>query len=124
MVLAIPIKITFCTLLFLSENTFIFSVSILIITIQLFLFFDSSIPSGYYCPRCQSHEIIVYQDHIECTDCKLNFPIENLLADIETENAIDKENILAEEELHGVLGTFTKEERRRLGKILEEDDFY
>jgi len=88
------------------------------------MFFDSPMPSEYYCPRCQSHEIIVYQDHIECIDCGLNFPFENLLADIETENAIDKENILAEEEVHGILDAFTEEERRRLGEILEEDDFH
>ena len=114
----IPARISFCIVLSFINNNFIFSVSILIVTIQLCVFFNTQMPSGYYCPRCQSENIIVYNDYIECTDCRLSFSIETLLIDIEDEN------ILAEEELHGVAGAFTEEERKRLDEELEKDGFY
>ncbi len=118
MVLTIPIKISFCIALLFINNNFIFSVSILIITIQLSVFFSPRMPSEYYCPRCQSENVIVYDDHIECTGCGLNFSIENIESDI------DDKNILAEEELHGFTDAFDEEERKRLEKILKDDVFY
>ncbi|NVM34526.1 MAG: hypothetical protein HWN81_02950, partial [Candidatus Lokiarchaeota archaeon] len=96
----IPSKISFCIGLSFINNNFIFSVSIIIITIQLCVFFNPQMPSEYYCPRCQSRNVIVYDDHIECTGCKLNFSIEDI------EKGIDDENILAEEELHGFADAF------------------
>ena len=120
----IPTRISFCIALSFININFIFSVSILIITIQLCVFFNPRMPSGYYCPRCQSHRIITYSDHIECLNCGLSFSIESLLTDIENENNIDKDNILAEEELHGILDAFSEEERKKLEKMFEEKDFY
>ncbi len=81
------------------------------------MFFTFRMPSEYYCPRCQSEEVIVYEDHIECLQCGLNFSIEALESDIANEN------ITAEEELQGVADAFDEEERKRLEKLLKEDDF-
>ena len=75
-------------------------------------------PSEYYCPRCQSEEIIEYEDHFECMQCGLNFSIEALDDDIEDEN------ILAEEELQGFTDAFDEEERKKLQKMFEEDNFF
>ncbi len=74
-------------------------------------------PSEYCCPRCQSEEVIEYDDHIECLQCGLDFSIESLQSDI------DKKNIIAEEELKGVVDAFDEEERKKLKKMFEEDDF-
>ena len=74
-------------------------------------------PSEYYCPRCQSEEIIEYEDHFECLQCGLNFSVEALDSDI------DDDNIIAEEELQGFVDGFDEEERKKLEKILEENDF-
>lgn len=82
-------------------------------------------PSGYYCPRCHSENIILYSDHIECSQCGLNFSIESLETDI------NDENILAEQELHDFLDAFKElkdEERRKKffdslkDDLLDEDD--
>ena len=81
------------------------------------MFFTLRMPSEYYCPRCQSEEVIVYDDHIECLQCGLDFSIETMESDIE------EENILAEEELQGVADAFDEEERKKLKKMFEEDDF-
>lgn len=113
-----PIRVSFCIVLSIINNNFIFSVSILIITIQLCVFFNPRMPSEYYCPRCQSEDVIVYDDHIECTNCELTFSIESIESDI------DDEDILAEEELQGVADAFNEEERRRLQEILKDEDFY
>ena len=74
-------------------------------------------PSEYYCPRCQSEEVIVYDDHIECLQCGLDFSIETLESDI------GKDNIIAEEELKGFADAFDEEERKKLEKMFEEEDF-
>ncbi len=111
----IPTRISFCIVLSFINNNFIFSVSILIVTIQLCVFFNPRMPSEYYCPRCQSEDVIVYDDFIECTDCRLTFSIESIESDI------DDDGILAEEELQGITKAFSEEERRR---ISEDDDFF
>lgn len=111
------IKIAINPVLSLSDNNFIFSISILIIIIQLFLFFDSSVPQDCYCPRCQSENIIIYDDFIECADCGLIFSKETLLSDV------DDDNILGEEELHGFSNSFSDEEREVLRRILDDEDF-
>ena len=46
----------------------------------------------------------------------MNFSIETLESDI------DYENIAAEEELQGFIDEFDEEERKKLEKILEEND--
>ena len=114
----IPIRISFCIVLSFINNKFIFPVSILIITIQLCVFFNSRMPSEYHCPRCQSEAVIVYDNSIECTDCGLTFSIESIESDI------DDENILAEEELQGIAKAFDEEERKRLREMLRGDGFY
>lgn len=111
-------RVSFCIVLSFINNNFIFSVSILIVTIQLCVFFNPRMPSEYYCPRCQSENVIVYDDYIECTDCRLNFSIENIESDI------DDDGILAEEELHGFAKAFDEEERKKLEEILKDDGFY
>ncbi|MEE9377877.1 MAG: hypothetical protein V3V33_07555 [Candidatus Lokiarchaeia archaeon] len=47
----------------------------------------------------------------------MDFSIESLQSDI------DKKNIIAEEELKGVVDAFDEEERKKLKKMFEEDDF-
>ncbi|MFX1500752.1 MAG: hypothetical protein ACFFDH_07285 [Promethearchaeota archaeon] len=74
-------------------------------------------PSEFYCPRCQSEEYIEYEDHIECLRCGLEFSKESLEMDI------DIEDIAAEEELQGFFNGFDEEERKKLEKILKEDNF-
>ena len=114
----IPVRISFCIVLSIINNNFIFSVSILIVTIQLCVFFNPRMPSEYYCPRCQSEDVIVYDDHIECPVCRMDFSIESIESDIEDEN------ILAEEELHRIAKAFDEEERKRLEELLKDDGFY
>lgn len=104
-------------MVFTSDDNFIFSVSIIIITIQFCMFFTLRMPSEYYCPRCQSEELIEYDDHIECLQCGMEFSIRSLEEDIEDEN------ILAEEELQGVTDAFDEEERKKLEKIFKEEKF-
>ena len=77
-------------------------------------------PSEYSCPRCNSKNIIVYDDHIECTECNLNFFIEDLDSDMVNEN------ILSEQEVRGFLDGFQDElknekERKKFLKSIEDD---
>ena len=76
-------------------------------------------PSEYYCPECKSEDVIVYEDHIECNKCHMNFFIEDLESDIEDEN------ILAEEDLSGVVDAFDElkdeETRKKFFKSLKDD---
>jgi len=72
-------------------------------------------PSEYYCPRCQSEKVIVYDDHIECTQCGLSFFTEDI------ESNIDEENLLSEQELKGFADAFDEEERKKIVKFLEDD---
>lgn len=99
------------------EDSFINSVSIILNIIQISLYFTLRMTSEYICPRCQSKEIIKYEDHIECLQCGFNFSIETLDSDI------DIENIAAEEDLKSFIDGFEEEERKRLEKIFEENDF-
>lgn len=114
----IPTRFSFCIVLSFINNNFIFSVSIIIITIQLCVFFNPRMPSEYYCPRCKSENIIVYDDFFECVDCGLSFFLEDIESDM------DDENILALEEKHGIVDAFDEEERKKLKKMLEEEDFH
>lgn len=103
----------------LCDDSFIFSVSIILISIQLFVFFNPRMPSEYYCPNCKSENVFVYDDHIECAQCGLNFFIKDI------ENDIDEENLLSEQELKGFVDAFNElkdeETRRRFLKSLDED---
>lgn len=73
-------------------DNFLFS-AIILISIQICMRFNPRIPSEYYCPRCQSDNIIEYDDYIECQECGRIFFKEDLDEDI------DDENILSEDEL-------------------------
>jgi len=74
-------------------------------------------PPEYYCPRCKSENVYVFEAHIECAECKLSFSIESI------ENDIDEENILAEEELDAFAGAFDEEERKKIINSLIDDFF-
>lgn len=90
-------------------------VSIILITLQLWVIFTPKIPSEYYCPRCQSEDIFVYDNYIECAQCGLNFFIEDIESDV------DRENLLSEQELKAVANAFNEEERKKILKFLEDD---
>ncbi|MFX0028919.1 MAG: hypothetical protein ACFE8B_06905 [Candidatus Hermodarchaeota archaeon] len=62
----------------------------------------------YLCPRCNSRNILEYDDLIECLDCSLTFTKEIL-------EEIDEEYILYQEELGSFLDVFEelKEEKKR-----------
>ena len=64
--------------------------------------------SSYLCPRCNSRNILEYDDLIECLDCSLTFTKEIL-------EEIDDEHILSQEELGAFLDVFEelKEEKKR-----------
>ena len=106
----IPIKFPFFIFICIIDDSFIFSVSIIIIsTIQFSLIFILRMPSEYYCPNCRSEDVIVYDKHIECPHCNLHFSIEDLESDI------DDENILSKQELQGIADSFEelKDEENR-----------
>ena len=64
--------------------------------------------SSYLCPRCNSRNILEYDDLIECLDCRLTFTKEIL-------EEIDDEYVLSQEELKSFLDVFEelKEEKKR-----------
>lgn len=105
--------------IFIRDDSFIFSVSIILILIQLFVIFNTRMPSEYYCPRCQSENVIIYDDLIECKDCGGLFSREIL------ESGINDESVLAEQELKGIYDSFDEfkdeETQRRFLKSLDED---
>jgi len=76
-------------------------------------------PSEYHCPRCKSEKVIVYDDHIECTQCGLRFFIKDIESDI------DEENLLSEQEKKDIIDGFDElkdeETRRKFLKSLDED---
>jgi hypothetical protein len=84
------------------------------------MIYNPKMPSEYSCPSCNSKNIIVYDDHIECTECNLSFFIEDLDSDM------DDENILSEQEVRGFLDVFQDElkdekERKKFLKSIEDD---
>ncbi|MFX1365894.1 MAG: hypothetical protein ACFFCE_17420 [Promethearchaeota archaeon] len=116
-VIRIPIISSIIILVLECDDSFIYLVSIILISIQLCTFFSLKMPSEFYCPRCKSEEYIEYEDHIECLQCGMEFSKESLEMDI------DIEDIAAEEELQGFFDGFDEEERKKLEKILKEDNF-
>ncbi len=79
-----------------------------------------NISPNYYCPRCNSTEIIDHGDYIECLECHLDF-FTNFIGEI------NDENILAEQELKGVIDSFEglkdKKIRKEFLKSIENDNF-
>jgi len=72
-------------------------------------------PTDYYCPRCKSENVSVFETHIECSECGSSFSIESIESDI------DEENILAEEELDAFACAFDEEERKKIINSLDDD---
>ena len=88
---------------------------ILLFTTQVCVFFSLIMPTDYYCPRCKSENVYVFETHIECAECESSFSIESI------ESNIDEENILAEEELDAFAGAFDEEERKKIINSLDDD---
>jgi len=72
-------------------------------------------PTDYYCPRCKSENVYVFETNIECAECGSSFSIESIESDI------DEENILAKEELDAFADAFSEEERNKIIDSLDED---
>jgi len=79
------------------------------------MFFTLRMPTDYYCPRCKSENVYVFENHIDCTECGSSFSIESI------ESNIDEENILAEEELDAIADAFSEEEREKIINSLDDD---
>ena len=60
------------------------------------MIFMKNINSEYYCPRCQSRDVIDYGDFIHCLNCELDFNKELI-------GQIDDEDILSRQELGGIV---------------------
>ena len=110
-----PIKFPLFISVIFYDDRFIFSVSIIIIIIQLCMFFTLRMPTEYYCPHCKSENVFVFDSHIECAECGSSFFIEDIESDIA------EENILAEDELHAVADAFDEKERKKIIKFLDDD---
>jgi len=63
------------------------------------MIFMKDINTEYYCPRCQSRDVIDYGDFIHCLNCELDFNKELI-------GQIDDEDILARQELGGFTKAF------------------
>jgi len=74
----------------------------------------------YYCPRCNSTEIVDHGEYIECLKCCLDFFKDHI-------GEINNKNILAAEELKGIIDSFEdlKDKKIRKGflKSIENDNF-
>ncbi len=88
---------------------------ILLFTTKICMFFTLRMPTDYYCPRCKSENVYVFETHIECAECGSSFSIESI------ESNIDEENILAEEELDAIADAFSEEEREKIINSLDDD---
>lgn len=63
----------------------------------------------YKCPRCKSEHILEFDEFIKCSECDLDFDKEFL-------GVIDDENVLARQELKGIVDAFDEEEKKKLLK--------
>ena len=59
----------------------------------------------FICPRCRSEDILEFDDFISCNKCDLDFDKDFL-------GVIDNENILARQELKGIIDAFYDKERK------------
>lgn len=79
-----------------------------------------NISTNYYCPRCNSTEIVDHGEYIECSKCCLDFFKDHF-------GEINNENILAEEELKGVIDSFEGLKDKKIRKVflksIENDNF-
>jgi len=60
------------------------------------------VPTYYHCPRCQSFEVKVHKTNVFCSSCKLTFDKKFL-------KILEDEDILANEELEGIVDVFTED---------------
>ena len=110
-----PIKFPLFISVIFYDDRFIFSVSIIIIIIQLCMFFTLRMPTEYYCPHCKSENVVNFGSQIECRKCGKSFLIETI------ESGIDKENILTVEDSDAILGAFDEDERKKIKEFLDDD---
>ena len=101
--------------------SFIFLVSILVITKIIFFGFGNNMGTIYRCPRCQSEDVDDLGDRIYCSKCRLEFSKEFL-------GIIEDEDILTEVEMKGFLKGFEEdfedpEKRRRFYESLDDDEY-
>ena len=59
----------------------------------------------FICPGCKSEDILEFDDFISCNKCDLDFDKDFL-------GVIDNENILARQELKGIIDAFYDKERK------------
>ncbi len=59
-------------------------------------------PTYYHCPRCQSFQVKEHNKSVFCFSCKLTFDKKFL-------NILEDEDILANEELEGIVDVFTED---------------
>lgn len=74
----------------------------------------------YYCPRCQSREILEYSEFIECPKCRLDF-------DKDLFGKIPDKDILSRQEMVSILKPFKKLQDKNVARqifnsILNEFD--
>ena len=117
---SIPIKFPLFFILVKVRDFYILKISIILLTIHIFIGFISKVPSQYNCPACKSNKVMEYKEYIECRSCQLEFFKEGL-------DEIDDENQLSVQELNGIVKAFdelaSKCGRDKLSMSLDEDDF-
>jgi hypothetical protein len=116
----IPILFPLFLMFQIVDDRFIFTLPILLVITNLFMFFFVNMPSEFRCPLCHSADIIDYEKIIECPHCGRRWHKEFISGNI------DEEDILSDEELEGILHTFgdelkDPEKKRRFLDSLKED---
>lgn len=101
-------------------NTFKLVGFILLFTNLLIVMFISQIPSDFHCPNCGCGEFYDYGEIIECKNCRFEYFKEFLGSEI------DKENLLSDHELEGLVDSFQdefkdKKKSERFLKLIEKD---
>jgi len=64
--------------------------------------YDNRMPTFYHCPRCKSFRLKVLKTSVFCSSCKLTFNKKSL-------KILKDEEILANEELKGIIDVFTED---------------
>jgi len=59
-------------------------------------------PTYYHCPRCQSFQLKIRDTSVFCSSCKLTFDKKSL-------KILKDEDILANEELKGIIDVFAED---------------
>jgi len=64
--------------------------------------YDNIMPTFYHCPRCKSFRVKVLKTSVFCSSCKLTFDKKSL-------KILRDEEILANEELKGIIDVFAED---------------